>query len=169
MKNFLFSFALFSLTLLTPAFAHCPLCTAATGAAVAATRFYGVDDLAVGVFIGGFILSTSFWFDRILRKRNKNNEYIPLQGIVLTLSGLVLTILTFVWGNLVGSDLPSLFGINKLILGTVVGTVVAFGAFEFHKILRSNLNKNIIPYQGIVFTLFSLILVNIGFYFAGWL
>jgi magnesium-transporting ATPase (P-type) len=151
------------------AHAHCPLCTAATGAAVAVTRFYGVDDLAVGVFIGGFVLSTSFWFDKILRKRNRGNTYIPLQNIIITILGLVFTILSFIWANLTGPLASSLFGINKLILGTVIGTVVSFSAFEFHKFARKRFERNFIPFQGIVLTLLSLVLINLGFYTAGWL
>ena len=52
----LFSTAIFS----NAAMAHCPLCTLATGAAVATARWYGVDDLIVSTFIGGTIISTGY-------------------------------------------------------------------------------------------------------------
>ena len=164
----LLSSILFSLVLLTPAFAHCPLCTAATGAAVLVTRSYGIDDLAVGTFMGGFVLSTSLWSDRILKKRNKGSQYIPLQGLILTLFGLLFTLITFYWANLMGPLLPTLYGLNKLFLGTLVGTAVAFSGFELHKLIRNNMQRSIIPFQGIVLTLLSLIVVNIGFYLVNW-
>ena len=162
------SFILTLSILLIPTFAHCPLCTVATGTAIAVTRYYGIDDLAVGTFIGGFILSTSLWFDRILKKRNKG-EFIQMQGLFLTLLGLFFTILSYLWLNLSGPLASSLFGINKLFLGTIVGTLVTFSAFELHKIIRKNMQKSLIPFQGIVFTLISLVLINAGFYLVGWL
>ena len=70
------------------------------------TRYYGIDDLAVGTFIGGFVLSTSFWFDRILKKRNKGSTYIPLQTTILIVLGVVSTVLTFVIANLTGPANP---------------------------------------------------------------
>ncbi len=149
--------------------AHCPLCTAATGAAVAVTRFYGIDDLVIGLFIGGFILSTTFWFDRVLRKRNRGAEYIPLQTIILISLGLVSTFLSFYWASLLDPSAPTLLGINRLILGTIIGTAVSFSAFEFHKFIRRRFGRSFIPFQGIVFTLLSLTLVGLGFYAVGWL
>ena len=172
MKNLritLLSSILFSLVLLTPAFAHCPLCAAATGATVMVTRAYGIDDLAVGTFMGGFVLSTSLWFDRIIKKRNKGSQYIPMQALILTLFGLLFTLFTYYWANLMGPFLPTLFGLNKLFLGTVVGTVVAFSGFELHKLIRRNMQRSLIPFQGIFLTLLSLVIVNIGFYLVNWI
>ena len=92
-----------------------------------------------------------------------------MQGLFLTLLGLFFTILSYLWLNLSGPLASSLFGINKLFLGTIVGTLVTFSAFELHKIIRKNMQKSLIPFQGIVFTLISLVLINAGFYLVGWL
>jgi uncharacterized membrane protein len=169
MKIALLSFILFFIIFSGIVHAHCPLCTAATGAAVAVTRLYGIDDLAVGLFIGGFILSTTFWFDRVLKKRNKGTEYIPLQIIILIFLGLVSTFLSFYWANLLGPSASTLFGMSKLILGTIIGIAVSFSAFEFHKFIRRKFERSFIPFQGIVLTLLSLTLVGLGFYVVGWL
>lgn len=147
-------------------FAHCPLCTAATGAAVAVTRFYGVDDLIVGTFIGAFMISTAAWFDKALKRRNKGKEYAKFQYYMVVLATVLTTILSFYFGNLfVGKEL---FGINRLFLGSLIGTLITMAAFTFHDYLRrTNSDKNFVPFQAIFITFVLLIIINVAFYFGG--
>lgn len=159
----LLSFILF----IKPVFAHCPLCTAATGAAVAVTRWYGIDDLAVGSFIGAFVISTGLWFNKILKKRNKGKEYIPFQSVVLVILVLISTIMSFSLTGLTTSSYFIFFGIDKLIMGTLFGSGMTLFAFWFSKFLRKNMGRTILPFQSIVLTLTFLIVMNLGFYFMG--
>ncbi|MBI2543264.1 MAG: hypothetical protein HYW24_03700 [Candidatus Aenigmarchaeota archaeon] len=158
MKISLLSF-LFSFIFLIPTvFAHCPLCTAATGAAVAVTRWYGLDDSIVGVFVGGMVVASGLWINNSLMKRNKGKEYIPLQsGIVLFLS-FVLTTITLYFAGLLGPNNPfKIFGVDRILFGTLIGILASLTSFRLHRLLREiNRNKNYFPYQPILILILSL-------------
>jgi len=75
--------------------AHCPLCSAATGALLVAARAYGVSDLITGTLAGAFASVTAIWIHNWLKAKNKNKSYFPFQGIVFVLVSILMTILTF--------------------------------------------------------------------------
>ncbi len=152
-----------------PALAHCPLCAAATAGGVAATRLLGVDDTVTGTFVGGFVASTGLWFNNWLRKKKNGGEFLPFQAAIVLLLSVALTILTFYMARLIGSPDPAfmIFGVDKLVLGTLVGTGVTLGAFALHKWVKAiNGGKSIMPFQGIVLTLLCLSLTGAVFFFA---
>ncbi|MBI2545534.1 MAG: hypothetical protein HYW22_03005 [Candidatus Aenigmarchaeota archaeon] len=154
-----FIFLIFSLFLLVPSvFAHCPLCTAATGAAVAVTRFYGLDDSVVGIFVGGMVVATGLWINNLLKKRNNGKEYLPFQSSISLLVSFILTIATLYFANLIGPNNQfKIFGIDKILFGALIGMIVSFASFRSHDILRTfNRNKNYFPYQSIFIFLVSL-------------
>lgn len=149
-------------------FAHCPLCTAATGAVVATARWYGVDDLIVGTFFGGFTISTAFWIQRILLKRNKGKDFIPFQLAIITILSLILSIITLHTANLFSSS--TFFGVDRLLAGTFIGSSITLIAFGSHELLRKNNgNKNYFPFQAIVLALAFLSIAVFSYYLAGWL
>lgn len=151
--------------------AHCPLCTAATGAAVASARLLGIDDLIAGTFFGGFLVSSSLWFNNILKKKNKGIEFIPYQGLLIILFSLVSMIFVYyTLGLLIFSPPYVIFGIDKILLGTMIGSFMTLFAFYFHEFLRKiNGNKNYIPFQVIILSLFILSLISVSYYIFGWI
>src|SRR3990167_85987 len=81
--------------------AHCPLCTGATIVGVGITRAFGLDDSIVGVFVGGMIISTALWSDKILKKRGiKGNDKLRLTSLIVLTN--VLTLITFYYAGLFG-------------------------------------------------------------------
>jgi len=154
------------------AFAHCPLCTLATGAAVATARWYGVDDLIVSTFIGGVIISTGYWANNWLNKRSKGKGYVKLQLPILLLVSYLTVVLSLYFSGFFGSTNPNflLFGIDKLFIGATVGSVATVAAFTLHDTLRKrNGNKNYLPFQAIVLA-FVFLAAAVGmFYVFGWL
>ena len=79
----------------TIALAHCPLCSAATGALLIAARSYGVSDLITGTLAGAFAAVTAIWIHNWLKAKNKSKSYFPFQGIVFVLASILMTIITF--------------------------------------------------------------------------
>src|SRR3989338_8925736 len=151
-----------------PVLAHCPLCAAATAGGVAATRFLGVDDSVTGTFVGGFVVSTALWFDNWLKKKRNGRELMPLQSTVFILLSLAFTILTLYLAKLLGSPDPAyhMFGVDKLLVGTLAGTVVTVAAFALHKWIRKvRGGKSLMPFQGIVLTLACLVITGAIFFF----
>ena len=69
----IFSFLFIGLLLVLPfsALAFCPLCVVATGALTGVFRWLGVDDLIIGLWLGGFVFSTSITAGNYLRLNGK--------------------------------------------------------------------------------------------------
>lgn len=150
------------------ALAHCPLCVAATGSAVSVARFYGVDDLIVGTFIGGFVISTAFWLNKLLKKKNKGNDYIPFQLAIIILLSFILTFTFFQSTGIVSHT--TLFGIDRILAGMLIGSAITLFAFGFNDFIRKiNGNKNYIPFQVIVLTITFLLIAVFGYYLVGWI
>ncbi len=140
--------------------AHCPLCTAATGAAVGVARFYGVDDAIMGVLIGGFVVSSALWFNNVCKRRNRIFFYG--QGAAVVLVSLILTIVGFKAGNLLTGAL--LFGLPRLLTGMLFGTGATWAGHGVHEYLRSRNNgKNLISLQGMSVMLAAMLLVSAVF------
>jgi len=55
------------------------LCTAAVGTGLVTARYYGINDAAIGIWIGAFIISTALWTSNLLKRRGVK---IPFQEAV---------------------------------------------------------------------------------------
>ena len=143
------------------AYAHCPLCTAAVGTGLLVTRLYGVDDTVVGVWIGAFIVSTALWFGRLIERRYRR---LPLHDFTLIASGLALTLLPFYFTGLITPE-NRLFGVNKLLLGMLVGCFIAYSGIFISGKIKEKKGRVLFPFQTIAITLASLILVSFVFWY----
>src|SRR3989338_1586455 len=122
--------------------AHCPLCTATTIIGVGVTRSLGWDDSIVGVFVGAMIISSALWFNNFFKKRNiGGNAFLRIGSI--TVATFVLTILSFYYAGIFGpATTYRIFGMEKIIFGTLSGAVVSFAAFfASNEIKRRNEGK----------------------------
>src|SRR3989344_5892903 len=164
---FLFSF-LFIILSVTPVFAHCPICSAATGTLVASARVVGVDDIVVGTFVGAFAISTAFWVSNFITRRFKKT--IHFQPYVLSAISLVSTVISFYMSNLLGT-MPSflyVLGMERLLFGMVIGSILSIVAFKMHTLLRRyNNNTNYLPFQVMVVSITILIAANATMYLLG--
>jgi len=148
--------------------AHCPVCTAAVGAGIAVSRFYGVDDTIVGLWIGAFIISTALWFNRLLKK-----EYIKFQGIAIAVIAFLLTVIPFYYAGLITDfemvrSMPEhhsilglgVLGLDKLLIGAIVGSIMTYLIFYISSAIKKTKGRVLFPYQTIVFTLLSLTILS---------
>lgn len=148
--------------------AHCPLCTAAMVGAVLITRTYGIDDLIVSIFIGGAIISTAYWANNWLKKRHKGMTYLPWQLAILVLATYMSTIYSLMLTKMLGNPMYQIFGIDKLFIGSTLGTLATIFAFWLHDYLRKrNGNKNYLPFQAIVLAFVLMGMAITGFYVLG--
>jgi uncharacterized membrane protein (DUF4010 family) len=165
---FLLSSLFFTSVFSNSAMAHCPLCAAATGAAVVAARYYGVDDLIVSVLAGGFLMSTAYWFNNWLLKRNKGKNYLPWQLEILILATFLSTLYTFQLTGLLGNSMYQIYGLDKLVVGLAIGSFITVAAFSLHDFLRKmHQNKNYLPFQAIVLAFAFMGIAIAAFYFIG--
>ena len=169
-KNFILIVFVASFIFLIPTvMAHCPLCTAAAGAGIGVTRWIGLDDSIVGLFLGAFIVSTGLWFNNWLKKKK---VVFPIQGILIVFASFLLTItplyLTGIIKNFdIVKSLPelsmlglSVLGIDKLLFGIIIGIIAVGSSFSFSDYIKKKNGKVLFPYQGILFMIVALLLLS---------
>lgn len=153
------------ITIIPSVMAHCPLCTAATIFGVGITRSLGWDDSIVGVFVGAVIASSALWVNNILKRRNiGGNAFLRIGSI--TIATFVLTVLSFYFAGLFGpANTYRIFGMEKIIFGTISGTIVSFATFfASNEIKRRNKGKVLFNYQTMSITFGALILNSFLFW-----
>ena len=160
------------LLLLTPlifaakTYAICPLCTIAVGAGVGVSRSLGIDDVIVGLWIGGLLVSSSMWMYEWLKTRKivkKGTEKWWVIGITAVMYALVLIPLKL--SGIIGHPLNTMLGLDKVLFGVLVGSVVFFASGRLHFYLKSmNKEKVYFPYQKVVIPVGALWLTTILLY-----
>lgn len=156
--------------------AHCPLCTAGAVAGVGVARFYGVDDSIVGLLLGAFVASTGLWVDKWLKKRKKKINF-PMQAFILVLlSFLLLVIPLYMKGIITDFEMVKsmpehhsilgmgVYGIDKLLFGTIFGTLLISGVFSFSDYLKEKNGKRLFAFQGLMFMAAALAIFSLIFW-----
>lgn len=147
-----------------PAKAICPICTVAVGAGVGILHHYGVDDIISGIWIGALAVSISLWTLNWL-KRRKINFYF--KELVVLASYYLMILGSLWWLKYLWHPLNKIWGIDKLIIGMVIGTIVFFtSALTYYKLKKSNGGHAHFPFEKIVITIGPLIILTVIFYFV---
>ncbi len=165
-------FFLFVLTavvlLLLPAAAHaqCPVCTVAVVGGLGLSRWLGIDDTVTGLWVGAALLLMGFWTSKWLRKRWKDWSPALTDYICITIYWLLTVPWLYIF-NFAGHPLNRLWGIDKLLVGILVGTVLFLLGFYGDRILRMQREdgKAHFPYQKVILPVTPLILASVFFYF----
>lgn len=142
--------------------AICPVCTLAIGAGVGLSRYLGIDDTISGVWIGAFIISSAFWLANWAHKKKiriLENKIISLVIFyLLVLPPLFLT-------NVMGHPLNAIWGIDRLLIGIITGSILFLISIKFDKLLRSqNGGKVYIYYQKVIVPVSLLLIASLIFY-----
>lgn len=145
-------------------FAVCPICTAAVGAGLAVSKSLGIDDTVFSVWIGGLLASGSLWtINWLIKKKWTFPGFQAVVGLLFygsALAALYFTNSLFVAGN-------TLLGIDKVIFGTLVGSLVFLGASEIYQTMkRKNHGKAHFPFEKVVIPVVALLLTSLMFYFV---
>lgn len=166
--TFIFSFVILNSIFVIPAKAVCPICTVTVVAGLGLFQYLGIDDAVSGVWIGGVILSTSLWLIDWLAKKNFKSlkwyydfKYKNYAVIFLMYALVVLPLLR---SGIVGHPFNKLWGIDKLILGIVVGSgAFLLGIFADKKV-RELKGKQLFNFQKVIFPIVSLVLASLIFF-----
>ena len=103
------------------ALAFCPICTIAAGMGVGLSRWLGIDDTITGTWLGGLLIASSFWTIDWL---NKKNIHFLFRKILVFVLYYGLIVVPLFWMGIIGHPYNKLFGIDKLVLGVVVGSII---------------------------------------------
>lgn len=147
----------------TTVYAVCPVCTVAVGAGLGISRALGIDDAVTSVWIGGLILSMSYWLIDWLSKRKsakidkikKATKSFYEPSIIALMYVLVLIPLWY--GKYIGRFNNQFLGIDKILFGTAIGSTVFLLAKWADKKVREVKGKQLFIYQKVVFPVTSLI------------
>jgi hypothetical protein len=163
-KGLLFTFYFLLFTLLAPqALAVCPVCTVAVAAGVGFSRWLGIDDTITGLWIGGLTVSLIAWTLNWFQKKN----YHFFGKRTLTIFGyFALIVLPLSWMDIVGHPLNKLWGIDKLLLGIIIGSLVFWAGERFCCWLKKrNAGKAHFPFQKVAIPALFLLAASFIFYF----
>ena len=143
-------------------FAVCPICTVAVAGGVELSRWLGVDDIIIGLWIGGLAVSLILWTESWLDKKNikfKGRIYIDFLFYYL------LIFISLYWGNLLNTSYK-IFVFPKILIGIVLGSVSFWWGNEFYIYLKEkNGGRAYFPFQKVLMPIIPLFILSIIFYF----
>ena len=143
-----------------PAYAHCPLCVAGAGVGLTLSRLLGIDDSITGVWIAAFLGAVAFWTETALIK----DKELKLTLRPLIYIGIfVATIWSFYKFNLIVKH-GEIFGLDKLTFGMLVGGVAFYLVDIIDDLIIKKKGKVFFPYQRIIVSLGTILLLSIGMY-----
>ncbi len=149
LKKFIYLFSFFGLLFSAlPVGAFCPVCVVAVGAGLELSQYLGIDDTVTGLWVGALLVGLSAWTIEWLKKKK-----ITFKGETLAVYAgyYLLMIVPLYFAGLMGQSYHSFWGVDKLLLGIIFGSVVFFfgGMWHFH-LKKKNNNKVHFPFQKVV-------------------
>ena len=148
------------LTALT-AQAVCPVCTIAIAAGLGLSRWLGIDDLNTGTWLGALILAGLLWYNNTLVRKNKTANQIFVRDIISIILVGVFGIWPLYYFKLIGDPLRKIWGVDKLLVGMVIGLVIFGLAQIIDKLLRiKKAGKALFPYQKVIIPVTLLLIAS---------
>ncbi len=165
-----FALAVYLFSSVPLASAMCPLCVIGAAAGLSVARYYGIDDIVVGLWLGALAVSTALWAKNVINKRmgKANIKKIPLQDVLVVAAVIAATILPFYFAGFF-KGMPTMsdtiFGINRLVLGTIIGGAITFAGSPISNLIKKRRGAAF-PYQTIILTLGILVGLSLLFWYA---
>lgn len=142
----------------------CPVCTAAALGGVGLSRYFGIDDLISGIWVGALVVSLILWTLNFLNRRK-----IKFFGrkILIFLIYYIGVIYPLYYYNLIGHPLNKVFGVDKLAVGIILGSIFFYiGVYYYQYLKANNGGKAHFPFEKIVVPITPLIILSLAFYFV---
>ena len=148
-----------------PAHAVCPVCVIAVGAGLGLSRYLGIDDTITGLWIGGFTVAMITWTINWARPKIKKVQNQKWWNGLIFLGYYALIAWPLATKDFIGHPLNKLWGIDKIILGITLGSLVFWGTSELYLYLKKkNKGKAYFPFQKVVMPFGSLAILSALFY-----
>lgn len=159
-----FCFSLISyLFIALPIKAVCPVCAVAVGTGLGFSRYLGIDDTISGLWVGGLILSMSLWTADWVHKRGVKIK-INVLNVVSSVIFYAITIIPLYYSGIIGHPYNTIYGIDKLLFGTIIGSLIFLLALSLDKTVRRINGKQLFIYQKVAFPVLGLIIISLIFY-----
>jgi hypothetical protein len=143
--------------------AVCPVCTVAVAAGVGFSRWLGIDDTITGLWIGGLTVSLITWTFSWFAKK----QYHFFGKRTFTILGyFILIVVPLFFMDIIGHPLNKLWGIDKLLLGIIFGSLIFWSGERFCCWLKKrNEGKAHFPFQKVAIPALFLLAASFIFYF----
>jgi len=164
MKNKI-SIIFFIFTIFSPlkAIAVCPVCTVAIAGGVGLSRWLKVDDTITGLWIGGFLISLTFW---TLNWLDKKKSHFWGRNFLVAAIFYIAAIYPLFYFNIIGHLQNQIWGLDKLVVGIIFGTFVTLLAvLTYPAIKKSNSGSPIFPFQKVIVPIVLLLIASTVFYY----
>jgi hypothetical protein len=138
----------------------CPVCTIAVALGVGVFRAWGIDDVVTGLWIGALIVSSIAWMIDYL---NRKNIHFLFRKIIIILSFYAIFLIPL-WKpfNIIGLSGNVLWGMDKIILGVIIGTILFILSVALDVWLKkANNNRVVIYYQRVFIPLIILLIASL--------
>jgi hypothetical protein len=146
------------LILATPALAQCPVCIVTVGGGMFLAKKLGIDDLLISIWISALNVAITFWMAPKIKIKYFKNPYI------LSLLMMGLTLFYFQFTDQIGGSGNRLLGIDKIILGQVVGLLAMYaGNFLYAFTKEKNHHHALFPYAKVVFPVGLVVAITVLF------
>ena len=152
------------LTSSQPVSAVCPVCSVAVGAGLGLSRYFGIDDAISGVWVGGMAMSMTFWTVDWLKGRKISFPWLNWLTVMIAYYALIMIPLYI--SEIIGHSLNQLWGVDRLLVGTLVGSaafVLGVDGDVYLRTLKSD-GKAFFPYQKVVLPVAALALASLIMY-----
>lgn len=156
------------------AMAMCPLCTVIVGAGVIAAEDKGVDLTIIGIWVGALTISMIGWTMKWLSTKKFNFKYSEL--VIVLVYFILLPVGLYMINqnpNLMPETLrpklnlnaTTLWGIDKMILGMILGSIVFYAASILYEGLkRKNGGKAHFPFERIAIPVAAILIISGAFW-----
>jgi len=143
--------------------AVCPLCVVAVGAGLGLSRWFGVDDVITSMWIGALLYSLSMWTISWLEKKGWAFKLYRLASFLFY---YLLTLVPLYYYQIIGHPYNQIFGIDKIIFGAALGTIIFFASYQLHLYLKKrNGDKVFFNYQKVIIPVSVLFIISLIIYF----
>jgi hypothetical protein len=142
----------------------CPVCTVAVAGGVGLCRYLGIDDLISGTWVGALMVLMVMW---ILKWLNSKNIRFKFRRLLIVFLSYFFVIAPLYWSHVIGAANNKFLGIDKLVFGIIIGSLVFLAAYLFeNKFLRNrNQQKAYFPFQKVIVPVVFLIIASLIFNF----
>lgn len=157
--------AILSLFLPLQAQAICPVCVIAVGAGFGLSQYLGIDDAITGVWLGGALIGISIWTAAWLKKKKiKYNTGLALSIIVY----YGLSAWPLVSQGLLGHPANRIWGIDKIIFGLILGSIVLPACnYWYQNMKKKNNGHAYFPFQKVAMPVAGLALASLLVHLIG--
>lgn len=158
-----------------PALSHafvplvCDLCTLGVVAGLAVSRYLGVDDSVVGVWVGAMVVALIAMTNAYLEKKSIRFRF---RDTLIALSYVVFSAISLYYANVIGLRRNTFaysdeIWADKVLVSSIVGALVLIAASKTYQWLKAkNGGHAHFPFEKVAIPLVSLALTSGVFYFV---